>query len=50
MKTIFTPKYVNQGQLFDPCLLVKAIDYLADNTTKGDDYAKLTSTERRVWF
>jgi hypothetical protein len=34
MKTVFTPKLANERQLFDPRLIIKAIDYLADNKPK----------------
>jgi hypothetical protein len=48
MKTIFTFTFVHSGQFLDPRLLIKAIDYLAESTTKGDDYAKIKISERRV--
>jgi hypothetical protein len=39
MSMIFTPKYVHPSQLFDPCLMIKAIDYLADKKAEGGLYA-----------
>ena len=50
MKTIFTPRLVNSRQLFEPKLLIKAIDYLADNKAEGSDYAKMTASERASWL
>jgi hypothetical protein len=40
MKTVFMPRLVSQRKLLDPCLLIKAINYLTDSKDECGDYAK----------
>ncbi|KAK1645402.1 hypothetical protein QYE76_063207 [Lolium multiflorum] len=47
MKTIFTPRFVCKAQLFQPNLLVRAIDFTADNEAEYAVYRKLQLPERR---
>ncbi|KAK1678033.1 hypothetical protein QYE76_038881 [Lolium multiflorum] len=41
MKTIFTPRFVCKAQLFQPNLLVRAIDFIATNEAEYAEYRKL---------
>jgi hypothetical protein len=41
MKTIFTPRFVCKAQLFQPNLLVRAIDFIADNEAELYSYREL---------
>lgn len=50
MKTIFTPRFVCKAQLFQPNLLVRAIDFIADNKAEYAAYCKLQPSERRSWL
>ncbi|KAK1680198.1 hypothetical protein QYE76_041046 [Lolium multiflorum] len=50
MKTIFTPWFVCKAQLFQPNLLVRAIDFIADNEAEYAVYRKLQPPERRRWL
>ncbi|KAK1604817.1 hypothetical protein QYE76_028490 [Lolium multiflorum] len=50
MKTIFTPRFVCKAQLFQPNLLVRAIDFIADNEAEYAVYRKLQPPERRSWL
>jgi hypothetical protein len=47
MKTIFTPRFVCKAQLFQPKLLVRAIDFIADNEAMYVVNRKLKPPERR---
>ena len=47
MKMIFTPQYFGERQLYDPRLMIEAIDLLVDNKEERDAYAKMGSTQRR---
>ncbi|KAK1601339.1 hypothetical protein QYE76_016494 [Lolium multiflorum] len=49
MKTIFTPRFVCKAQLFQPNLLVRAINLIADNEAEYAAYSKLQPPERRSW-
>jgi hypothetical protein len=46
MKTIFAPKLVDDRKLFEPHILIKAIDYLTENATDGCKYTKMATCER----
>ncbi|KAK1680402.1 hypothetical protein QYE76_041250 [Lolium multiflorum] len=50
MKTIFTPRFVYRSQLFQPNLLVRAIDFIADNEEQYAEYRKLHPSEERTWL
>ena len=50
MKTIFTPQLVSSKQLFEPKLLIRAMEYLADNKAEGSEYAKMTASDRKFWL
>ena len=50
MKKIFTPKFVDPKHLYNPKVLIQAIDHLADNKTQGSLYAAMPPTERRAWL
>ncbi|KAK1653972.1 hypothetical protein QYE76_071777 [Lolium multiflorum] len=50
MKTIFTPRYVCKAQLFQPNLLVRAIDFIANSEAEYTVYRKLQPPERRTWL
>ncbi|KAK1660773.1 hypothetical protein QYE76_048932 [Lolium multiflorum] len=50
MKTIFTPRFVCKAQLFQPNLLVRTIDFIADNEAEYAVYRKLQPPERRSWL
>ncbi|KAK1630650.1 hypothetical protein QYE76_004965 [Lolium multiflorum] len=40
MKTVFTPRFVYRAQLFQPNLLVRAIDFIADNEEQYTEYLR----------
>jgi hypothetical protein len=46
MMTIFTPRFVCKVQLYQPNLLVRAINSIADNEEKYAEYRQLQSSER----
>ncbi|KAK1647046.1 hypothetical protein QYE76_064851 [Lolium multiflorum] len=50
MKMIFTPQFVCKAQLFQPNLLVRDIDFIADNEAEHVKYRKLQPSERRSWL
>jgi hypothetical protein len=50
MKTIFAPRLVDDRMLFEPRILIKAIDYLSDNATDGRKYTKMATCERSTWL
>jgi hypothetical protein len=50
MKMIFTPRFVSRAQLFQPNLLVRVIDFIADNEEEYAEYCKLQPLERRSWL
>ncbi|KAK1604474.1 hypothetical protein QYE76_028147 [Lolium multiflorum] len=50
MKTISTLRFVSRAQLFQPKLLVRAIDFIADNEEQYAEYRKLQPPERRRWL
>jgi hypothetical protein len=50
MKMIFEPRLVPDKKLFNPCSLIKEVEYLADNATNGGKYAKMPAGERRTWL
>ncbi|KAK1610448.1 hypothetical protein QYE76_034121 [Lolium multiflorum] len=50
MKTIFTPRFVCKARLFQPNLLVRVIDFIADNEAEYVVYRKLQPSERRSWL
>ncbi|KAK1618337.1 hypothetical protein QYE76_023854 [Lolium multiflorum] len=50
IKTIFTPRFVCKTQLLQPNLLVRAIDFIADNEAEYAEYRKLQPPERRSWL
>ncbi|KAK1662434.1 hypothetical protein QYE76_050593 [Lolium multiflorum] len=49
-KTIFTSRFVCKAQLFQPNLLVRAIDFIAYNEAEYAEYRKLQPPERRSWL
>ncbi|KAK1683912.1 hypothetical protein QYE76_044760 [Lolium multiflorum] len=50
METIFTLRFVCKAQLFQPNLLVRAIDFIAHNEAEYAVYRKLQPPERRSWL
>ncbi|KAK1646269.1 hypothetical protein QYE76_064074 [Lolium multiflorum] len=50
IKTIFTPRFVCKAHLFQPNLLVRAIEFIVDNEAEYAVYRKLQPPERRSWL
>jgi hypothetical protein len=54
MKTVFTPHFVCKAQMYQPNLLVSAINSIADNEEEHTEYCQLQSWERvtslRTWL
>jgi hypothetical protein len=40
MKVIFMPRFVSKQQLYKPQLVIKALNFIADNKDECGDYAK----------
>jgi hypothetical protein len=47
-KTICTPRLVDDRKLFEPRIMIKAIDYLTNNAIDGRKYTKMATCERGV--
>jgi hypothetical protein len=50
MKTIFDQPFRHGEQLFSPCNLMAAINYLADNKADGTNFDDMIGAERRTWL
>jgi hypothetical protein len=50
MKTIFTPQFVRKDQLYQPQLLVRALNLIADNKKDYAAYRELYPSERMTWL
>ena len=50
MKTIFTPRFVCKEQLYQPHLLIRALNFIVDNKAEYAEYRELQPHERRTWL
>jgi hypothetical protein len=48
IKIIFTPRFVIKKQLYEPQLLIKALDYISSNKVEVAEYDTMLPGERRV--
>jgi hypothetical protein len=50
MKTTFTPRFVCKAQLYQPNLLIRAINSIADNEEEYTEFRQLQPSERVTWL
>jgi hypothetical protein len=50
MKAIFMSQFVCKTQLYQPNLLIRALNFLADNKEEYAEYRELQPSERRTWL